>query len=76
MEKEVLKILLRGQCGIIVVLARGMYRQVPKQYEEALQQNRLLILSNEKDCVKRVSELTAHRRNQYVISLSDEMKQI
>lgn len=68
MEKEVLKILLRGQCGIIVVLARGMYRQVPKQYEEALQQNRLLILSNEKDCVKRFSELTAHRRNQYVIS--------
>lgn len=76
MEKEVLKILLRGRCGIIVVLARGMYRQVPKQYEEALHQNRLLILSNEKDCVKRVSELTAHRRNQYVISLSDEMKQI
>lgn len=45
MEKEVLKILLRGKCGIIVILARGRYRQVPKCYEEALQQNRLLILS-------------------------------
>ena len=48
MEKEVLKILLRGKCGIIVVLARGMYHQVPQIYEEALQQNRLLLLSYEK----------------------------
>lgn len=76
MEKEVLKILLRGKCGIIVILARGMYRQVPKCYEEALQQNRLLLLSYEKDNVTRISEQTAHKRNKQVISLSDEMKQI
>ena len=76
MEKEVLKILLRGKCGIIVILARGMYRQVPKHYEEALQQNRLLLLSYEKDNVTRISEQTAHKRNKQVISLSDEMKQI
>lgn len=76
MEKEVLKILLRGKCGIIVILARGMYRQVPKYYEEALQQNRLLLLSYEKDNVTRISEQTAHKRNKQVVSLSDEMKQI
>ena len=76
MEKEVLKILLRGKCGIIVILARGMYRQVPKHYEEALQQNRLLILSYEKDNVTRISEQTAHKRNKRVVALSDEMKQI
>lgn len=76
MEKEVLKVLLRGRCGIIVVLARGIYHKVPKLYEEALQQNRLLILSYEKDNVIRVSEQTAHKRNEYVKSLSDEVKQI
>lgn len=76
MEREVLKILLRGKCGIIVVLARGMYRQVPKRYEEALQQNRLLLLSYEKDSVTRISEQTAHKRNKQVISLSDELTQI
>ena len=76
MEKEVLKILLRGKCGIIVILARGMYRQVPKHYEEALQQNRLLLLSYEKDNVTRISEQTAHKRNKRVVSISDEMKQI
>ena len=76
MEKEVLKILLRGKCGIIVILARGMYRQVPNRYEEALQQNRLLLLSYEKDNITRISEQTAHKRNERVVSLSDEMKQI
>ena len=73
MEKEVLKILLRGKCGIVVILARGMYRQVPKLYEEALRQNRLLLLSYEKDNVTRISEQTAHKRNKQVVLLSDEI---
>lgn len=76
MEKEVLKILLRGQCGIIVILARSMYRRVPKLYEEALYQNRLLLLSYEKDSVTRVSEWTAHQRNKKVESISDEITSI
>ena len=76
MERNVLKILLKGQCGIIIVLARGMYRKLPKQYEEAMSQNRLLIISNEKDNVKRVSEQTAHKRNEYVREIADEMMQL
>lgn len=73
MERNVLEILLKGQCGIIIVLARGMYRKLPIQYEESMSQKRLLIISNEKDNVKRVSEQTAHKRNEYVKSISDEM---
>ena len=76
MERNVLEILLKGQCGIIIVLARGMYRKLPKQYEEAMSQNRLLIISNEKDNVKRVSEQTAHKRNEFVREIADEMKQL
>lgn len=76
MERNVLEILLKGQCGIIVVLARGMYRKLPKQYEEAMSQNRLLIISNEKDNVKRVSEQTAHKRNKFVREIADEMMQL
>ena len=76
MERNVLEILLKGQCGIIIVLARGMYRKLPKQYEEAMSQNRLLIISNEKDNVKRVSEQTAHKRNEYVREIADEMMQL
>ena len=73
MERDVLKILLQGQCGIIVVLARGMYRKHPQQYEEAMAQNRLLFISCEKENVTRVSEVSAHKRNEYVRDISDEM---
>ena len=76
MERDVLKILLQGECGIIVVLARGMYSKQPKQYEEAMSQNRLLIISNEKDNVKRVSEQTAHKRNEFVREIADEKMQL
>ena len=74
MERDVLKILLQGECGIIVVLARGMYRKLPKQYELAMLQNRLLIISHEKESGTRVSEATAHKRNDYVREIADEMQ--
>ena len=76
MEKDVLKILLQGKCGIIIVLARRMYRKIPLEYTEALLQQRILFISFEKDSVTRVSEISAHRRNEYVKSLADEMKTI
>ena len=75
MERNVLKLLLQGQCGIIIVLARGMYRKLPKQYDEAMNQNRLLIISYEKETITRVSETTAHNRNERVRELADEMYQ-
>ena len=74
MERDVLKILLQGECGIIVVLARGMFRKLPKQYEKAISQNRLLIISYEKESATRVSEATAHKRNDYVREIADEMQ--
>ena len=76
MERDVLKILLQGECGIIVVLARGMYRKLPKQYEEAMSQNHLLIISYEKESVTRISEATAHKRNDYVREIADEMQSL
>lgn len=75
LEKDVLHILLQGKCGIIVVLARGMYRQIPKQYEEAMQEQRILFISYEKKSMTRVSEVSAHKRNQQVINLANEMKE-
>lgn len=76
LEKDVLKFLLQGKCGIIIVLARGMYRKLPKIYDVAMKENRLLIVSLEKETVIRVSERTAHKRNKYVEKLADELRQI
>ena len=74
LETDVLKFLLRGVCPIIIVLARGMYRKLPEALQTPMDQQRLLIISNESDNTTRVSEITAHKRNEYVISISDEMK--
>ena len=76
LEKDVLKFLLQGKCGIIVVLARGMYRQLPKLYEAAMNENRLLVIALEKETVTRVSEYTAHRRNKDVERLVNENQTI
>ena len=74
LEKDVLKFLLRGACPIIIVLARGMYRKLPEPLQSPKDQQRILVISNEPDTITRVSEITAHKRNEYVKSISDEMK--
>ena len=74
LEKDVLKFLLRGVCPIIIVLARGMYRKLPEALQSPMDQHRILVISNEPDIITRVSEITAHKRNEYVKSISDEMK--
>ena len=74
LEKDVLKFLLRGVCPIIIVLARGMYRKLPEALQTPMDQQRILVISNEPDTITRVSEITAHKRNEYVKSISDEMK--
>ena len=74
LEKDVLKFLLRGVCPIIIVLARGMYRQLPETLQSPMDKHRILVISNEPDIITRVSEITAHKRNEYVKSISDEMK--
>ena len=71
LEKDVLKFLLQGKCGIIVVLARGMYRKLPKIYDTAMNENRLLIIALEKETVTRVSEYTAQKRNNMIKILAD-----
>ena len=76
LEKEVLNILLKGKCGIILILARGMYRKLPQQFEQVMEEQRLLILSYENPNVTRVSEVTAHKRNERVRELSDSLKEV
>lgn len=74
MEKDVLKFLLRGVCPIIIVLARGMYCKIPKIFQTPLDQKRILIISNEPVNIIRVSEISAHKRNEYVKLIADELK--
>ena len=43
MEEEVLHMLLRGKCGIILMLGRQHYKVLPNVWQKPLADNRLLI---------------------------------
>lgn len=72
-EREVLEFLLRGRCGIVCVLARGIYKRPVEPYIAAFDAGRVLFISNENDSLTRVSKESCRRRNEYVASISDEL---
>jgi predicted Rossmann fold nucleotide-binding protein DprA/Smf involved in DNA uptake len=72
-EKDVLHYLLKGTQPIIVALARGLKEKLESEFEKALQQNRLLIISPFEKNVKRVTKQTAKKRNELMIQLADSI---
>ena len=73
MEKEVLKYLLKGKCGIICVLARGIYKQIPAKYKEAFHNNRVLFISLESDKILNYGREQTAKRNEFIASTADEL---
>lgn len=71
LERQVLDFLLKGNCGIICVLARSLYSKIPSVLESEYKKDRVLFITEEKQ--NRVSKKSAHRRNKLVADLSDEL---
>lgn len=71
LEQDVLHFLLKGNQPIILVLARRMYKVIPKELQEALDRNRLLIVSVSN--ATRQSKDTAMMRNKWVCQKSDRI---
>lgn len=71
MEEEVLHILLRGKCGIILMLGRQQYKVLPDVWQKPLTDNRLLIISTSKQT--RQSRQAATERNAKVCDMADEI---
>ncbi len=71
LERGVLHFLLRSQCPIILVLARQMYKVVPEELKDALEQSRLLIIST--STAVRQSKVTAFARNKYICEIADSI---
>ncbi len=63
-ERDVLSFLSKGKCGIILVLARCHYKQLPEQWQALLDANRLLIIST--STASRQSKIAAYQRNLYI----------
>lgn len=72
-EKDVLHYLLKGNQPIILALARGLKQRIEPEIKEVLEQGRLLIITPFDKEVKRVTEKTAHVRNQLMIDLADQI---
>lgn len=73
LERDVLSILLKRKISAIIVLSKRMYRRVPEQYQEALNEGRLLFIALYADNVTRVGKENAHKANQYALSLAQEV---
>ena len=72
-EKECLRILLRGKQPIIVCPARAIDRlRIPPDCRHAFEAGRLLFLSPFAKQPSRVTKESAHRRNELVAALADE----
>ena len=72
-EKECLRILLRGSQPIIICPARTLPTRVPVEWRQALAAERLLILSVFGAKEKRMTKELAIRRNEVVAALADEL---
>ena len=70
LERDVLHFLLKANCPIILVLARQMYKVIPEELKEALEQDRLLIIST--STAVRQSKITALARNKFICELADK----
>jgi predicted Rossmann fold nucleotide-binding protein DprA/Smf involved in DNA uptake len=71
-EKECLRILLRGHQPIIICPARGLPQIIPPELRPPLAAGRLLILTPFPETERRVTAALADRRNALVAALADE----
>lgn len=72
-EKDVLHYLLKGNQPIILALARGLKKRLEPALQEALNKNRLLLISPFGEHVKRATIETANQRNRLMAELADEI---
>lgn len=73
LEKKILPYLLRGKCGIIIALSRGIYKKIPEEYQEAFEAGRILFVSQQKEAVTRRGQNSGDQRNRYLADIADEL---
>ena len=71
LEKNVLHFLLKGNCPIILVLARSLYKNIPAELQPLIDNGRLLIVSVSQS--PRQSRATAFARNRYICEQAESI---
>lgn len=71
LEKDVFHFLLKTKTPTILVLGRALYKKQPAEFETAVSVGLLQIISVSNS--PRQTETTARLRNEYIISIADEV---
>ena len=71
LEKDVLYFLLKTKTPTILVLGRAPYKKLPIEFEIAVNEGLLQIISVSNS--PRQTEVAARLRNEYIISIADEV---
>lgn len=71
LEQDVLHFLMKSKQPVIMVLARQMYKKMPKELQTLLDANCLLIISISN--ATRQSRATALARNKYICDIADQI---
>jgi len=72
-EQDVLHYLLKGTQPIILALARGIKKRLEPELKQAIDSDRLLIITPFAETVTRVTEETATQRNRLMMEVADEI---
>ena len=72
-EKDVLYYLLKGQQPVILALARGLKSKIEPEIQQAINENRLLVVTPFDKSVKRITSETATKRNGFMAELANEL---
>ncbi|MCH5241519.1 MAG: hypothetical protein J1F67_03725 [Muribaculaceae bacterium] len=73
LEMEILPYLLKGKCGIIIGLNRGIYKKTPQKFLDAYNSGRILFISLQNDNIIMPSKANAEKRNLHLASIADEI---
>ncbi len=73
LEKDVLHYLLKGKQPIIIALARGLKDRIEPEFQNPLDEGRLLIITPFEKHIKRVTQETATIRNKMMLELADDI---
>ena len=65
--------LLKGQQPVILALARGLKNKIEPEIQQAINENRLLVVTPFDKSVKRITSETATKRNGFMAELADEL---
>lgn len=73
MEKECLRILLKGKQPVIISPARGIWKRIPKKWKPHIDVGRLLIISKFPPSVTMMTSKNAMERNEFILEFADKV---